>query len=65
MSTTPQRSPRGTRRRVGAWAAQHLQCAVGSLGALCRSPVASTLTAAVVGVALALPVGAYLVLHTV
>ena len=63
MSTLPQRAPRGARRRVEAWAAQHLQCAVASLGTLCRAPLASLLTAAVIGVALALPLSAYLVIR--
>ena len=65
MSQLPQRAPRGTRRSVEAWAAQHLQCAVASLGALCRAPLASLLTAAVIGVALALPLSAYLVVRGV
>lgn len=65
MSQSPQRAPRGTRRSVEAWAAQHLQCAVASLGALCRAPLASLLTAAVIGVALALPLSAYLVIRGV
>ena len=65
MSELPQRAPRGVRRRLEAWAAQHLQCAVASLGALCRTPLASLLTAAVIGVALALPFSAYLVMQSV
>lgn len=65
MSSLPQRAPRGTRRAVQAWVAQHLQCAVGSLGTLCRAPLGSLLTAAVIGVALALPLSAFLVMQSV
>jgi cell division transport system permease protein len=40
---------------VGSWLARHAQNAVGSLGTLTRNPVASALTIAVIGIALALP----------
>lgn len=41
--------------RPGAWLVRHAQNALGSLGTLSRNPVASTLTIAVIGIALALP----------
>jgi cell division transport system permease protein len=46
-----------------AWLAQHLQCAVASLGSLWRAPLGTTLTVSVVGVALALPLAAYLLVR--
>ncbi len=42
-----------------------MQCAVASLGALWRAPLDTALTAAVIGVALALPLGAWLVVDSV
>lgn len=52
-------------RRIGAWGSLHLQCAVSSLGALWRTRWGTALTAAVIGVALALPMLAFLVVHTI
>lgn len=40
---------------VRNWATRHLQNAIGSLGTLSRNPIASALTIAVIGIALALP----------
>ena len=48
-----------------AYAAQHLQAFFYSLGQMWRAPVATLMTAAVIGIALALPTALYLVLeHT-
>ncbi len=44
------------------WLLQHLQAAVYSLGQLARNPIGSLMTVAVIGIALALPAGFYLVL---
>jgi cell division transport system permease protein len=52
-------------RRLGAWGSLHLQCAVSSLGALWRTRWGTALTAAVIGVALALPMLAFLVVHSI
>lgn len=41
--------------KPGAWLTRHAQNALGSLGTLSRNPVASALTIAVIGIALALP----------
>lgn len=40
---------------LGSWLTRHAQNAVGALGTLSRNPVASALTVAVIGIALALP----------
>jgi cell division transport system permease protein len=56
--------PAGPRTLGGAastWFERHAQTLVGSLGRLARQPLATTLTIAVIGIALALPVGLYLV----
>ena len=59
--------PRGAHRRplpgwgrVRAWLLLHAQTSLSSLGRLYRSPAASLMTAAVIGIALALPAGLYL-----
>ncbi|EIJ42270.1 cell division protein [Beggiatoa alba B18LD] len=46
-----------------AWLAHHLYVLFSSLGQLARSPFASLMTAAVLGIALALPTGLYLLLE--
>ena len=51
--------------RIKAWLLRHLQTFFYTLGLLARAPLASLLTAAVIGVALALPAGLYLVLENV
>ena len=51
--------------RLKAWIVRHLQSFFFTLGLLARAPLASLLTAAVIGVALALPAGLYLVLENV
>ena len=55
----------GLNRRLRAWASLHVQCAVSSLGSLWRSRWGTALTAAVIGIALALPMFAYLAVHSV
>lgn len=55
----------GRRGRWRAWLVRHLQTFFYSLGLLARAPLASFLTAAVIGVALALPAGLYAVLDNV
>jgi cell division transport system permease protein len=61
--------PRVQRRRgnhrIRAWASLHLQCAIASLGSLWRARWGTALTAAVIGIALALPMAAYLAVHSV
>ena len=57
-------SPAGP-RRMRAWLTRHLQTFFYTLGLLSRTPVASLLTAAVIGMALALPAGLYLLLANV
>jgi cell division transport system permease protein len=50
-------------RRVGllrSWARLHVQTLVGSLGRLAEQPVATAMTVAVIGIALALPTSLYL-----
>ena len=55
----------GRNGRLKAWLVRHLQTFFFTLGLLARAPLASLLTAAVIGVALALPAGLYLVLENV
>ena len=50
-------------RGAGTWLAQHLQCAVASLGTLWRARLATVLTTGVIGVALALPLALFLVVQ--
>lgn len=50
-------------RLLRTWLLRHAQVAVASLGTLARSPLASAMTIAVIGITLALPAGLYLVLH--
>lgn len=47
---------------IKTWLLQHLQAAVFSLGQLARNPIGSLMTVAVIGIALALPAGFYLIL---
>jgi cell division transport system permease protein len=51
------RSGPGLLRRIRGYFRQHAQNSVGSLGRLARQPIASLLTVAVIGIALALPAG--------
>lgn len=48
------------RGRLRVYLLRHVQVALNSLGRLYRAPVASLMTAAVIGIALALPAGLYL-----
>jgi len=48
---------------ISVWVLQHVQAFISSLGQLCRSPIASLLTAAVIGISLALPAGFYVILE--
>ena len=49
-------------QRLGNWFMQNLQALIYSLGQLWRKPLASLLTASVIGIALTLPVGFYALL---
>jgi cell division transport system permease protein len=66
----PPRSRSGSRRlgllrRFKAYGEHHLQSLLDSLGRLARNPVASAMTVAVIGIALALPTGLHVVLKNV
>lgn len=50
-------------RRIRTYFLRHAQVAVASIGTLMRSPVASAMTIAVIGITLALPTGLYLAIH--
>ena len=52
-------------RRLRAWITRHLQTFFYTLGLLSRTPLATLLTAAVIGMALALPGGLYVLLENV
>lgn len=52
-------------RRPGPWLVRHLQSFFYTLGLLSRAPVATVLTTAVIGLALALPAGLYVLLDNV
>ena len=49
--------------KLGAYFARHAQVLVGSLGRIAAAPVASFMTMAVIGIALALPLGLYVFLQ--
>lgn len=53
------------RERFGTWILRHIQVMTGSLGRLTEQPVASLLTATVIGIALALPASMYLLVDNV
>jgi len=53
------------RGALRAWAVRHLQSFFFSLGLMARAPASSLMTAGVLGIALALPGGVYLVLENV
>ena len=59
---SPAQKPRG---RVNAYFTHHLWVLVSSLGMLWRTPFATFMTAAVIGIALALPVGLHVLLQNV
>ena len=48
--------------RVRPWMVRHLQSGFATLGSFARAPIATGLTAAVIGIALALPCALYLLL---
>ena len=50
---------------IGNWALRHAQVSLSSLGKLSRAPLSTLMTAAVIGIALALPGGLYLMLENV
>lgn len=51
--------------RLDTWAMRHLQVALASLGRLSRAPFSTLMTAAVIGIALALPTGLHVALSNV
>jgi len=51
--------------RLHAWIVRHLQTFFYTLGLLARAPLASFMTAAVIGMALALPAGLYVLLNNI
>ncbi|MDJ0872354.1 MAG: permease-like cell division protein FtsX [Gammaproteobacteria bacterium] len=53
----------GIRHRTISWALRHLQVFFYTLGQLTRSPFGSAMTASVIGIALALPAGLYVLLE--
>jgi cell division transport system permease protein len=55
-------SPRSS-LRVDVWLMRHLQVALASLGRLVRTPLSTLMTTLVIGIALALPSGLYLLLN--
>jgi cell division transport system permease protein len=65
----PRRQQRGIgyldviKHLITIWFLQHVQAFIFSLGQLCRNPVASLLTASVIGISLALPAGFYVILE--
>lgn len=61
-----QRGPKFRRNRNPiTWLLRHAQMSLSSLGRLSRSPVSTTMTAAVIGIALALPSGLHLLVDNV
>ncbi len=52
----------GRRGRGRAWVARHLQAGLSSLGLMARAPLPSLMTAAVIGIAMALPAAFYVLL---
>lgn len=53
----------GVRHRLVSWILRHLQVFFYTLGQLTRSPFGSAMTASVIGIALALPAGLYVLLE--
>ncbi len=53
------------RQHLNTWLLRHLQVALASLGRLCRAPLATLMTVAVIGIALALPTGMHVALSNV
>ncbi len=55
----------GLRRLVKSWFMRHLQVFFYSIGQISRTPLGSLMTAAVIGISMALPTGLYLLLNNV
>ncbi|MEM9058153.1 MAG: permease-like cell division protein FtsX [Pseudomonadota bacterium] len=53
----------GIGQRLQRYGARHLQMLFGALGRLCRQPLASLMTVAVIGIALALPAALYVAIN--
>jgi cell division transport system permease protein len=62
-SSSRSRLPDEIKRRFSIWIMQHAQAFIFSLGQLVRNPLGNLLTAAVIGISLALPAGFYILLH--
>ncbi|EGV52814.1 permease-like cell division protein FtsX [Candidatus Endoriftia persephone] len=54
---------RRSRLRLDTWLLRHLQVAISSLGRLLHAPLATLMTSAVIGIALALPIGLHVLLN--
>ncbi len=54
-----------SRLRLDTWVLRHLQVALASLGRLCHTPLATFMTSAVIGIALALPTGMHVALSNI
>lgn len=64
--TPPRRSPKASQMTSGnAWLTHHLTTLFTSFGQILRTPLPSLMTAMVIGIALALPAGLYLLLENV
>ncbi|ALG69449.2 permease-like cell division protein FtsX [Beggiatoa leptomitoformis] len=63
ITTRPKKAKPTEPEIHNAWLANHLYVLFSSLGQLARTPLASLMTAAVLGIALALPTGLYLLLE--
>ncbi|MGD2117120.1 MAG: permease-like cell division protein FtsX [Chromatiales bacterium] len=61
----PQKTSRKKPAAPVAWLLRHAQVALASLGRLTRSPVATLMTATVIGIAAALPAGMWVLLNNV
>ncbi len=57
--------PAGAHTRAHIWVLRHAQVALASLGRLSRAPLGTLMTAAVIGIALALPTGLQVLLRNV
>ncbi|VAX11337.1 Cell-division-associated, ABC-transporter-like signaling protein FtsX [hydrothermal vent metagenome] len=51
--------------RLDTWVMRHIQVALASLGRLCSAPLATFMTTAVIGIALALPTGMHVALSNI
>jgi cell division transport system permease protein len=63
--SSPRKSKTSQRNRLQSWLSQHLDCLFSSFQQLLRTPLASLMTIAVLGIALALPASLYLLLENV